>query len=134
MFIPTAATPAASAPPPAGAASPTAWLAPGSPVLTLEAADEMSRVALREAAVHASAPVSVCVLDASGRTLVVKTMTSCATLAPDLALAKARTCVGFHMSSRAFKDSYINSEGLGVSVHRGAGRATSDHDPPPPNS
>uniref|UniRef100_A0A7S4HEV8 GlcG protein n=1 Tax=Prymnesium polylepis TaxID=72548 RepID=A0A7S4HEV8_9EUKA len=34
-------------------------------------------------------------------------------MAPDLALAKATTCVGFHMSSRVFKDSYINSEGGG---------------------
>lgn len=89
------------------------WLAPGTPVLTLEAADKMSSVALQEAAIHASAPVSVVVLDASGRTLVVKTMVACATLAPDLALAKARTCVGFHMSSRAFKDNYINGDGGG---------------------
>ena len=90
-----------------------AWLAPGMPVLTLEAADEMSNVALRQAAMHASQPVSVCVLDPSGRTLVAKTQVACATLAPELAQAKATTCVGFHMSSRAFRDAYIDGEGRG---------------------
>jgi len=90
-----------------------AWLAPGAPVLTLEAADKMSSVALNEATARSFQPVSVCVLDPSGRVLVVKTMTACATLAPDLAQAKARTCVGFHMSSRAFKDGYVSPEGAG---------------------
>ena len=71
--VATGAAPAAGA---AGAPAATSggWLAPGTPVLTLAAADEMSRVALEQAAVHASAPVSVCVLDATGRTLVVKTV------------------------------------------------------------
>lgn len=89
------------------------WLEPGANVLTLEAADEMSNVALREATTRSFRPVSVVVLDAAGRTLVAKTMIACATLAPELALAKARTCVGFHISSRAFRDAYVNSEGGG---------------------
>ena len=75
-----------------------AWLVPGTPVLTLAAADEMSNVALREAAGRGFNPVSVCVLDPSGRILVAKTMVACPTLAPELAQAKARTCVGFHVS------------------------------------
>lgn len=107
--------------PSAGAAAPAvtavpagnAWLAPGTSVLTLEAADEMSNVALNEAAARGFKPVSVVVLDATGRTLVSKTMIACATLAPDLALAKATTCVGFHVSSRVFRDNYISSEGGG---------------------
>jgi len=109
--------------PPAGApsytmATPAAtvdseWLTPGHAQLTLEAADMMSTVALQEAAARAFKPVSVIVLDPSGRTLVSKTMIACATLAPELALAKATTCVGFHQSSRAFRDAYISSEGTG---------------------
>jgi len=94
----------------------SAWLVPGTPVLTLEAADMMSNVALKEAAARSFKPVSVCVLDASGRELVTKTMIACATLAPELAVAKARTCVGFHISSRAFRDNYINSEGGGAKM------------------
>ena len=103
-------------PPPAYTAAAqvgSGWLAPGAPSLTLEAADEMANVALREVSANGFRPVSVCVLDVSGRTLVSKTMVACATLAPDLAQAKARTCVGFHISSRAFRDAYVNSEGLG---------------------
>ena len=82
-------------------------------MLTLEAADEMSNIALKEAATRSFSPVSVCVLDASGRTLVAKTMIACATMAPELAQAKARTCVGFHMSSRNFRDRHINGDGGG---------------------
>lgn len=89
------------------------WLSLGTPALTLEAADEMSNVALKEAAARCFKPVSVCVLDASGRTLVAKTMIACATMAPELAQAKARTCVGFHMSSRLFRDNYVSAEGGG---------------------
>ena len=89
------------------------WLMPGAPILTLEAADAMSNMALREAAARSFKPVSVCVLDASGRILVSKTMVACATLAPELAFAKATTCVGFHISSRAFRDNYVNSDGGG---------------------
>ena len=81
-----------------------AWLVPGTPVLTLAAADEMSNVALNEAAARGFNPVSVCVLDPSGRVLVSKTMVACPTLAPELSQAKARTCVGFHVSSRFFKE------------------------------
>ena len=82
-------------------------------MLTLEAADEMADVALKEAVRHSFRPISVCVVDVSGRTLVAKTMVQCATLAPELAQAKARTCVGFHISSRGFRDRHINGEGGG---------------------
>lgn len=90
-----------------------AWLVPGAPVLTLAAADEMTSVALNEAAARGFNPVSVCVLDPAGRVLVSKTMVACPTLAPELAKAKARTCVGFHVSSRFFKDNYISADGGG---------------------
>ena len=40
-----------------------AWLVPGTPVLTLAAADEMTNVALGEAAARGFNPVSVRVLD-----------------------------------------------------------------------
>ena len=61
-----------------------AWLVPGTPVLTLAAADEMTNVALGEAAARGFNPVSVCVLDAAGRVLVSKTMVACPTLAPEV--------------------------------------------------
>ena len=61
-----------------------AWLVPGTPVLTLAAADEMTNVALGEAAARGFKPVSVCVLDPAGRVLVSKTMVACPTLAPEV--------------------------------------------------
>ena len=97
------------------------WLIPGSSTLTLEAADEMSNVALREAAARAFNPISVCVLDPSGRTLVAKTMLGCGTLTPDLALAKANACVGLLCSSRELRDKYINGEGIGPKMPQALG-------------
>ena len=46
----------------------------GGPTLTLEAADEMTNAAPREAKTRASNAISVVVVDASGRVLVSKTM------------------------------------------------------------
>ena len=48
----------------------------------------MTNVALAECSARSFKPVSVCVMDASGRVLVSKTMVACATLAPELAHAK----------------------------------------------
>jgi len=89
------------------------WLVQGGPVLTLEAADHMSSVALREASSRAFSPVSVCVLDAGGRLIVAKTMLGCGRLTPDLAIAKANACIGLHCSSRELRDKYVNDEGIG---------------------
>ena len=89
------------------------WLAPGASVLTLDAADEMANVALREASLRSFSPISVCVLDAGGRTIVAKTMIGCAQLTPALAAAKANVCIGLHCSSREFRDKYVNAEGIG---------------------
>ena len=89
------------------------WLVPGPSVLTLEAADHMTNVALRECASGGFNPVSVCVLDPAGRTIVQKTMIGCGGLSPALALAKASTCIGLHCSSRELRDKYINNEGTG---------------------
>lgn len=94
-------------------ASTQGWLLPGPPVLSLEAADEMSRVALHEASARGFNPVSVCVLDAAGRVLVTKTMLGCGNLTPDLAIAKASACVGLHCSSRELRDKYVNDDGIG---------------------
>lgn len=91
-------------------------LRPGSPILTLEAADEMTNVALREASSRSFNPVSVCVMDASGRTLVSKTMIGSSGLASEFARAKASTCIGMHCSSRELRDMYVNSEGGGPKV------------------
>mgnify|MGYP002053659338 FL=1 len=87
------------------------WLAPGRPMLTLEAADEMSSVALREATAFGFNPISVCVLDAGGRVLVLKTMPASSGLTADFAHAKASVCIGMHCSSRELRDKYQNDEG-----------------------
>ena len=94
-------------------ASDNPWLTGGAPILTLEAADEMTNVALREATAMGINPVSVVVLDASGRTLVSKTMIGAARLSPDFAHAKASACVGLHCSSRELRDKYVNDDGIG---------------------
>ena len=87
------------------------WFAPGNSRLTLEAADEMASVALREVRERGFKDVSVCVVDDSGRTLVQKTMINCARLPPELAHAKAMLCVGMHASSRALRDKYAGVDG-----------------------
>ena len=87
------------------------WFAPGNSRLTLEAADEMASVALREVRERGFKDVSVCVVDESGRTLVQKTMINCARLPPELAHAKAMLCVGMHASSRALRDKYAGVDG-----------------------
>jgi uncharacterized protein GlcG (DUF336 family) len=99
---------------PGGTDAPSSgWLMPGAPVLTLEAADEMSNVALREASLRGFNPVSVCVMDAGGRVIVAKTMIGCAKLTPDLAVSKASACIGLHCSSRELRDKYVNADGIG---------------------
>lgn len=95
---------------PAAAAANT--LIPGKPVLTLEAADQMSNVALNEA-VSMGITVSVVVMDPHGRTVVQKTMIGTPRLFPDFAIAKANLCMGFHCSSRELRDKYINDQGIG---------------------
>lgn len=103
------------APGPAYAAhAPTnAWLMPGAPVLTLEAADQMSNVALQEASARGFNPVSVCVMDTAGRILVAKTMLGVGTLTPSLAISKANACIGLLCSSRELRDKYVNDDGIG---------------------
>lgn len=84
-----------------------AWVVPGKPVLTLEAADEMCNVALKEAKTRKFADISVFVVDATGRTIVSKTMLGVPTLPVDLALAKAQSCVGMNKSTRALRERYV---------------------------
>ena len=93
--------------------APSEWLIPGTPRLTLEAADHMSNVALREAISRSFNPVSVCIMDSAGRTIVAKTMINCGTLSPDFARAKASACIGLHCSSRELRDKYVNADGIG---------------------
>jgi len=106
----TAAAPDAA---PDASDSTSTWITPGKPVLTLEAADEMATVALREAQSRSFNPVSVCVMDAGGRTIVTKTMIESSGLAPAFAACKASTCIAMHCSSRELRDMYISSEGAG---------------------
>jgi uncharacterized protein GlcG (DUF336 family) len=106
-------TAAAQAPPVATSDYDGRWLAPGAPVLTLEAADQMANEALREASICGFNPISVVVMDAGGRVIISKTMISCAKLAPDFAQAKAAACIGQHCSSRELRDKYVNDQGTG---------------------
>ena len=91
----------------AAAAPAGEWLAPGKPTLTLEAADEMASAAIRECKSKGFKDISVFVLDATGRTLVSKTMVNVPNLIPTIAEAKAGACIGTHSSSRALKDKYV---------------------------
>ena len=84
-----------------------AWLAPGTPVLTLEAADAMASAALAEAAARNFKDISVFVVDPTGRVLVSKTMLGCPRLIPHMARAKAGAAVGTHSSSRGLKEKYL---------------------------
>ena len=63
----------------------SSWLAPGKPVMTLEAADTMASAALKEAQSRKFKDISVFVLDAAGRVLVSKTMLNCPKLIPEIA-------------------------------------------------
>jgi len=89
------------------------WLQSGGPVLTLEAADHMSNIALHEATARGFKPVSVLVLDPAGRTLVAKNMLGSMGLSPEFAHAKASTCLGLLCSSREMGAKYVNGEGIG---------------------
>mmetsp|Transcript_112520 Transcript_112520/g.359364 ORF Transcript_112520/g.359364 Transcript_112520/m.359364 type:complete len:218 (-) Transcript_112520:20-673(-) len=83
------------------------WLAPGTPTLTLEAADEMANAAVREARARKFNDIAVVVMDASGRTIVSKRMISCPSLPQEIAHAKASACIGLRASSRAPKEKYV---------------------------
>lgn len=88
-------------------ASGSSWLAPGKPMLTLEAADEMASVAVREAKERSFNDITVVVMDASGRVLVSKRMLGCPSLPQEIAHAKASACIGLQTSSRAPKEKYV---------------------------
>lgn len=84
------------------------WLAAGTPMLTLKAADEMANAAIHEAEARGFKDISVCILDASGKTIVVKSMINCPALPRTLAHAKAMACVSTHApSSRSLRDKYV---------------------------
>ena len=84
------------------------WLAPGKPVLTMEAADEMASAAIRESKERSFKDISVWVLDAAGQVVVVKSMVNVPSLPRQLALGKAMACISTHSaSSRAMKEKYV---------------------------
>jgi len=88
-------------------------LVPSAPILTLEAADEMTNVALREAAARGFNPVSVIVVNAAGQMLVHKTMLGTPSIFPAFAREKANLCIGMGCPSRTLPDKYVNAEGIG---------------------
>ena len=116
--------PASASPAPSLAPEGGRWLVASPASLTLEAADEMSNVALREAALCGFNPISVCVMDSAGRVLVHKTMPGCGNLTPEYALAKANVCVGLLCSSRELRDKYQNDDGIGPKMPQLLGMGT----------
>jgi uncharacterized protein GlcG (DUF336 family) len=67
----------------------------------------MANAALKEARERKYKPISVYVLNASGRTVVSKTMLGVPSMPQELAHAKAQLCVSVHSSSRAMRDKYL---------------------------
>ena len=90
-----------------GGSTDSPWLTRGKPVLTLEAADVMANAAVDEARGSGFKDIAVFVVDASGRTIVSKTMLGCPSLPAKLAHAKAMGAVTTHSSSRALKEKYV---------------------------
>lgn len=88
-------------------------LVPSAPIITLEAADEMTNVALREAAARGFNPVSVIVVNAAGQMLVHKTMIGTPNIFPAFAREKANLCIGMGCPSRTPAEKYVNAEGIG---------------------
>ena len=84
----------------------------------------MSNVALQVASSKGYNPISVCVMDPSGRVLVHKTMLGCGTLTPEYAKAKAQVCIGLLCSSRELRDKYQNDQGIGPKMPQLLGMGT----------
>ncbi|CAJ1366973.1 unnamed protein product [Effrenium voratum] len=78
--------------------------------LSLDLADEITKHAVNVCKSQGFKPISICVLDNAGAVIVQKRMDGCPAGAFDsFALAKARTCARLHMSSRAFRSKYSDS-------------------------
>lgn len=66
--------------------------------------------ALMEARKLAIKPVAVAVVDVAGRVLIHRCEDGLGTLTPDIALAKAKTCVALNMSTRMLKEKYATEK------------------------
>lgn len=67
----------------------------------------MASAAVKECKSRGFKDISVYVLDASGRTIVSKTMIDCPSLPAKLAHAKAMAAISTHSNSRALRDKYV---------------------------
>jgi uncharacterized protein GlcG (DUF336 family) len=77
--------------------------------MTLRVADTIASGAIAAARRNRFAPITATVLDPSGHVVVQKRMDGCTPIAiPDFAHAKAATCIGTGVSSRAFRDKYAS--------------------------
>ena len=77
--------------------------------LTLEHADKIASGVVNCIKRNDFKPITVFVTDPAGDTIVRKSMDGCARRAiPEFAYAKAHTCVGMKISSRAFRDKYTS--------------------------
>lgn len=76
--------------------------------LSLKIADEMASKAIQSAERNAFSPIAVCVMDATGNTIVTKRMDHCpANVFSSMAEHKANTCIGMKCSTRAWGDKYL---------------------------
>jgi len=79
--------------------------------LSLKVADEIASNAIEAALRNAFKPISVCVMDPSGYSIVTKRMDGCpAMVYPKISFAKANTCVSTKMSSRAYGNKYLKGK------------------------
>jgi len=81
------------------------------PVLSLRHADVIANNVIRCCERNGFNPVTVVVLDASGNTIVMKRMDGCSPVGtPDIAKAKAYSCIVNKYPSRTFRDRYTADE------------------------
>ncbi|KAJ8603276.1 hypothetical protein CTAYLR_006962 [Chrysophaeum taylorii] len=80
------------------------------PTLTLAGAEMLCNAALAEAQRLGLAPLSVAIVAASGKLLLHKAQDGTAGLVPDIALAKAQTCLALNTSSRRLREKYAKDK------------------------
>jgi Uncharacterized protein, possibly involved in utilization of glycolate and propanediol len=82
--------------------------------LSMAVADEIATFAIRTCKARGFKPISVCVMDSNGYEIVTKRMDGCPPTAyPQIARAKAITCISTGQSSRAYGEKYLRGKGSG---------------------
>lgn len=79
-------------------------------LLTLAGAEQLCDAALAEATRLSLQPLSVAVVNGCGQLLIHKVQDGAGSLVPDIALAKARSCLAFSCSTRTLRDKYAEAK------------------------